>query len=345
MASIIKRDGRWRALVRKAGHTRCATFATRALANEWARKVETQIDQLKAAGVMQSEGETLATLITRYTEEFYPLKRWGRSKSNDLARLAKDLGGRRADKLDSALLTTYFRKRQQDGAGPVVISAQLGYLIGVLEVARTVWHLDVPLQAAQDVRTAFSRQGLVGKSKRRDRRVTDTEIELLADQIEAMKETDISIRDVLQFCVASAMRISEVCRLEWRDLNDRDRTIVVRDRKHPTDKIGNDQTVPLLAAAGFDAYAIVKRQPRKSPRIFPYNSKTIGTYVTRAVAKLQFDDLHLHDLRHEGLSRLFEAGYRIEQVALVSGHRDWAMLKRYTHVRAKDLHRTPAVQP
>jgi len=33
-------------------------------------------------------------------------------------------------------------------------------------------------------------------------------------------------------------------------------------------------------------------------------------------------------------------GYAIEQVALVSGHRDWKMLARYTQIRAKDLHRT-----
>ena len=42
MASLIKRDGRWRALVRKAGHTRCATFATKTAAKEWAETVERQ---------------------------------------------------------------------------------------------------------------------------------------------------------------------------------------------------------------------------------------------------------------------------------------------------------------
>ena len=48
-------------------------------------------------------------------------------------------------------------------------------------------------------------------------------------------------------------------------------------------------------------------------------------------------DLRFHDLRHEGISRLFEQGYRIEQVALVSGHRYWKMLARHTQIRAKDL--------
>jgi len=48
---------------------------------------------------------------------------------------------------------------------------------------------------------------------------------------------------------------------------------------------------------------------------------------------LGIDDLHFHDLRHEGCSRLFELGWTIPQVASVSGHRSWQSLKRYSHLR------------
>jgi site-specific recombinase XerD len=37
-------------------------------------------------------------------------------------------------------------------------------------------------------------------------------------------------------------------------------------------------------------------------------------------------------------SRLFEAGLSIQQVALVTGHKDWKMLRRYTHLKASSLH-------
>jgi integrase len=43
--------------------------------------------------------------------------------------------------------------------------------------------------------------------------------------------------------------------------------------------------------------------------------------------------LHFHDLRHEGISRLFEMGRSIPQVAAVSGHRSWQSLQRYSHIR------------
>ena len=100
----------------------------------------------------------------------------------------------------------------------------------------------------------------------------------------------------------------------------------------------------LLNLAGHDAYEIVKAQPRKGKRIFPASLKTIGTYWTRAVAELDMGDLHFNDIRHEAISRLVESDYRIEQVSVVSGHRDWSMLKRYTHLRTVDLHRSPTAE-
>jgi site-specific recombinase XerD len=43
-----------------------------------------------------------------------------------------------------------------------------------------------------------------------------------------------------------------------------------------------------------------------------------------------------------GTSRLFEAGFSIEQVSLVTGHKDWKMLRRYTHLKPEALHNARA---
>jgi integrase len=48
---------------------------------------------------------------------------------------------------------------------------------------------------------------------------------------------------------------------------------------------------------------------------------------------LGIEDLRFHDLRHEGVTRLFETGLTIPQVAAVSGHRSWSSLQRYTHIK------------
>jgi len=48
-------------------------------------------------------------------------------------------------------------------------------------------------------------------------------------------------------------------------------------------------------------------------------------------------DLHFHDLRHEAISRLFEKGLSVPEVALISGHRDLRMLLRYTHPMSESI--------
>lgn len=52
---------------------------------------------------------------------------------------------------------------------------------------------------------------------------------------------------------------------------------------------------------------------------------------------LGIHDIHFHDLRHEGISRLFAAGLNIPEVSLISGHTSWATLKRYTHLKPSDV--------
>jgi len=73
--------------------------------------------------------------------------------------------------------------------------------------------------------------------------------------------------------------------------------------------------------------------PRVAPEIFPYSTDAISAAFTRACKTLEIGDLRFHDLRHEGVSRLFELGMTIPQVATVSGHRSWNSLQRYTHLR------------
>jgi integrase len=102
--------------------------------------------------------------------------------------------------------------------------------------------------------------------------------------------------------------------------------------KNPGAKVGNDVRCELPT----EAEALLKRQPQNGDSIFPYTTDAISAAFTRACKLLGIEDLHFHDLRHEGVSRLFEAGWNIPHVALVSGHRSWASLQRYGHIRQRD---------
>jgi integrase len=156
----------------------------------------------------------------------------------------------------------------------------------------------------------------------------------------------IPVGRIIRLAVATAMRQDEINRIERADFDPQKKMLLVRDRKDPRRKSRNNQRIPLLDVTGYDACAIIEQQQRCvsgiGGRIFPYNGRSVGTAFRRQCRDLKIEDLHFHDLRHEGTSRLFEAGFSIEQVSLVTSHKDWKMLRRYAHLKPEALHNARA---
>ncbi|EOS94529.1 phage integrase [Erwinia tracheiphila PSU-1] len=97
-----------------------------------------------------------------------------------------------------------------------------------------------------------------------------------------------------------------MCKIRWEDVDEKQKAVLVRDRKDARKKSGNHMLVPLPG----DAWSIVQRQPKTSELIFPYNSRSVTAGFQRVRNALGIEDLRYHDLRCEGTSRLFEAGLR-----------------------------------
>jgi integrase len=210
------------------------------------------------------------------------------------------------------------------------------YLHTVIDYAAFEHRVTEVLENLRIARKTLGKLGMIGKSKERDRRPTQDELVRICAYFAANRYQKIPMHRIVPYAVATALREAEICRIEWEGYSQVDRTQFVAQRKHPTEKETNDHTMPLVTTTGYDPIAIIEEQgaaTSKRGRIFPYNSKSVGTAFRRACQELRIVDLHFHDLRHEGISRLFEADWDIPQVASVSGHHDWNMLKRYTHLR------------
>lgn len=59
----------------------------------------------------------------------------------------------------------------------------------------------------------------------------------------------------------------------------------------------------------------------------------------RATKRAGIENLRFHDLRHEAISRFFELGLSMPEVAIISGHTDPRMLFRHPHIDADRLAR------
>lgn len=338
----VKRDG-------KVVYNKTRTHDSKRLAEQWAQDVESRartdvgLSELVAAD--GSRGVTVADLIARYVAYIGKLKPLGATKAAVLQTLATSkLGARAVTDVTAAVLIDYCKqRREQHGNGAATIAQYFGYLRQVFDLARPVWGVGVTVAPFDEARPVLAGLGLVGQGGERDRRlVGDEYARLLAwfERYDATRARGLRMAPVFRYAVAMAARRGEIVSILRADVDRQARTVVVRNRKDPRNKAGNDQVVPLLG----EAWDIVEAQlaSHDDARVFPYTEISVSTCFQRACEVLGIDGLHFHDLRHEGASRLFEAGYSIEQVALVTGHRTWHMLRRYTQLKPTTLHELPA---
>jgi hypothetical protein len=344
MASIRQLpSGNWQAQVRRKGRAVAETFLRKDHALEWARSAESLIDQGKTPVGARTRGlQTFDALIDLHIEDMKSVKRPpGRTKTATLEMLRRELGALKINHLDRERIVRFGRKRFLAGAGPVTIGMDIGTIRLVVSHAAAVHGANVSVEQVDLARIALGRLRLIGKSNERDRRPTPDELDRLIAHFQGQENSAIPMAVIAKFAVASAMRQEEIFRVKWRDFDGTKKLLTIRDRKDPRVKKGNDQQIPLLSVSGYDAQALIEKHGIKGgpdARIFPYNHRSAGTAFTRACQTLKIEDLHFHDLRHEATSRLFEAGFPIEQVALVTGHKDWKMLRRYTHLKPERLH-------
>lgn len=263
----------------------------------------------------------------------YTLRRLQRSK----------LGAMRFDKLKPQDFIDYCTARKAGGVQSATVLQDMTFLTGVLKYAAEIWEMsDAGLVAYKKAKPQLVKEQLIAKSQPRDRRPNDDELErllALAEEEDARKRNEIRMVPIIKFQIPSARRISETCRLRVKDVNVEKRTCMVYDLKNPKGKGFHDE-FPLLG----DAWTIVQERlsvigDKPEARLFPYNHKSISARFTLMKKKLGIVGLHLHDLRREGISRLFELGLNVPQVSKVSLHRNPAVLLRtYTTLRAEDVH-------
>jgi integrase len=333
--------------IRRGGvilHRESRTFSHRAAAITWAKHREVALEDPTALSRVQQGTPTLAELIRWYIETFAPISKWQRSKQTHLEFLERHaLGKSDALNLTSAMLIDHARSRRAKGAGPATVANDLIWIGVVLRAARSVKELPVRPEIVKDARDACAELRLTGKARKRARRPTPDELQRLRGYFARRdRRSKIPMQSVMEFALNSARRESEICRLEWRDNDDRNQTGMVRDAKHPTAREGNHRRFKYTP----EAWAVVQAQPRTSAYVFPYDPRSIGAAFTRACHVLQIKDLRFHDLRHEATSRLFERGYQIQEVAQFTLHDSWNELKRYTNLKPENVRSlTPPVTP
>jgi integrase len=306
-------------------HREARSFDRRQAANAWIVRRE---EELGKPGALDRAGKDpkLADAIDRYIAE--SVKRIGRTKAQVLRTIKDyDIAEMRCSQIASTDILGF---AQELPVSPQTRQNYLSHLAAIFAVALPAWGYPLDRQAIKDAFVVAKRLGVTSKGRSRERRPTLEELDRLMEHfgmVKSRRPASLPMQRIIAFAVFSTRRQEEIVRIKWADYDGK--RVLVRDMKHPGDKLANDTwcDVPPEAAA------IIETMPRREDRIFPYTTPAISAAFTRACQVLGIEDLHFHDLRHEGVSRLFEMGMTIPQAASVSGHRGWQSLKRYSHLQ------------
>jgi integrase len=207
--------------VRRKGKYVNETFLRRNGAERWALKIERRIDRGDPALVRGSrESKTFGGLIQLHRVDLQDVgKRIGRSKSASLDFLEHRLGRLRIAELDRERLIQFGKERAREGAGPVTLDIDLGYIKTILSHAAAVHGVNLSVEPIALARIALARLGLVGKGNEREGRPTQDELDRLIAAFDANCFQEIPVGCIIRFAVATAMRQYEICRIGWPDFD------------------------------------------------------------------------------------------------------------------------------
>lgn len=350
MATFVKTEsGKWKAVIRiRRLPTAAKTFRLRNEAMEWAR--QTEYDMRHGTFVHPARNATLSFIdaMDRYLSEFTPNKRPYTQKAERyraaklkeyfstyfLTGITPELVSKYRDLRLSACKQSFgFNKMANPpklASGTVRLEISL--LSHLFTVAIQEWHLGL---VQNPVFLTRRPSNSIGRNRRLSKREERKVLSALANYPNPM------LRWAFFIALDTGMRANEIRTLTVGQINLNRRTISLSDTKNK-----DSRTIPIPKRT----LTILKEaidNPRRMPdcdRLF-FSSEVSGsnsfyqfnTAWWKLRKKLDMTDFRFHDLRHEAISRLVEAGLSDLEVASISGHRAMQMLKRYTHLRAGNL--------
>ncbi len=331
MATILKRGGKYQVLIRRKGFAAtCRTFHQKADADEWARHMEIKADRRDLpTPVKVLDSHRVRDIIERYRDEITVKKRSADTETYLLnAFLRQPIANLTLAQITSAHFSTYRDKRLKE-VKPGTVNRELSIIKHAFDVAGREW--DIPLRV-----NPLAKIKKLKANNARTRRMTGDEYKILEEA--AVKSRNTQIMPLIRFAVATGMRRGEIMRLRWDAISFDARTLHI-----PVTKNGHARTIPLSREAIAVLSEMQNREDedredgRDESYVFPFSDNAAKLAWQRLVKRAKIEDLHFHDLRHEAISRFFERGLSVPEVALISGHRDYRMLFRYTHLKAEDV--------
>lgn len=166
------------------------------------------------------------------------------------------------------------------------------------------------------------------KDVSRDRTLTQEEYEALLGRCSPR------LAGIVQLAYWTGMRRGEILGLRWDQVDFKNKVITLEANDTKTQE---KREIPLTE----ELIGIIQRTPRTlgNPHVFTHKGKRIKNIKTafwNAVRAAGIKDFRFHDLRHCAVTNLRKAGVSDSVIMSISGHKTYAMFKRYNRIDRED---------
>ena len=262
----------------------------------------------------------------RYHVQISPSHKGQQVEAYRLRTLKKHLGALRLIHLTNKEIASYRDDRLKE-VSPSSLKRELTILSRVLTIASRDWGISIPQNPVKMI-------SLPKADKARTRRLEAGEKERL------LQSTNLELHRIIVLALETGMRRGEILSIKKSHIDFNKSVLFI-----PSTKTDTPRSIPLSSAAITSLRDQLRASQSESSGVIPLHERPLFTYSLRGLSgaflrlcrRLNIENLHFHDLRHEATSRLFEKGLNPVEVATITGHKDTKMLMRYTHLRAEDL--------
>tara|TARA_R110002012_G_scaffold187715_1_gene354698 strand:+ start:270 stop:1271 length:1002 start_codon:yes stop_codon:yes gene_type:complete len=325
---MTKRNGKWSVQINRKGVRVKTQFTSKALASQWANKVEAEIIN----GTYENNNELVKLSVRELIDLYYD---HAKSKTEHASRLRDEcnkilqypIAQIRLGYLNGKHVASFRDQLLSEGLAKSTVRKYMGLLQRALDIGRK--ELGIPMTHNPVMLVSKPRE-----DDTRDRILEEDEWERFLE--ECSKSSVHFLKQLVILARETTCRRSEILRITRYDVNFEKGTLHI-----PKTKNGSPRTIGLspramevLKSIPISVDGSYFKSPFKSQSNLP---NLVSRAVNRAVKKAGIKNFRLHDVRHMSATDRAEQGWSIVELSAQGGWKTLSQLKRYTHVKGEHL--------
>jgi integrase len=321
MASIYKRNGKWRVEIRKIGSKGIhKSFIVKDEAIRFARETEVKIEQGLYQDLALSKTTKLKDVLAQYRDRVSVNKKGydqERYKINKIIR--SDISDKTLSQLTPIVLFEFIEQQKK--------------LYTASTVNKSITIINLALNFAERfLGVSLNKNPLKFIKRLKESQFIGQVIEL-HEEVLLLKHAEFSklywLKVAIVLGIDCGLRRGEILKLEAEDINYKNNTAVLKDTKN-----GETREIGLSSRA---IQELKKLPVSIDGKLFPCKRSDTFTFYYRQLQRWSGVKKRFHDTRHTFASRSTTSGWSITEIAAQGGWKQLQVLKRYTHIKAEYL--------